>query len=201
MTPRNFIQFFRSPTGALLVFILLLGIVLVVLIGFKPHKKSEPLLPVKTVNDAPQTVSTLESPIQKIQPPAPVVEVKQEVPVVQKETTPEKIAIPSISLFADQAKPKPVKPLTEHYAPFGRLLRCELIVTVDSSSINTPIIGLVTDDLWHNGEQIIAAGTEVHGTAQTDRTRERIASAGNWNLVWQDGKASPMAVRDCEASF
>ncbi len=76
----------------------------------------------------------------------------------------------------------------KNYAPFGRLIPCALIVTVDSSSIQTPIIGLVTEDIYHNGRLIIPAGTEVHGKAQTDRTRERIASGDNWTLVWSSGE-------------
>ena len=86
---------------------------------------------------------------------------------------------------SDEKQPDP---LSENYAPFGRLIQCELVITVDSSSISTPIIGLVTDDVWHNGRLIIPAGTEVHGTAKVDRVRERIASSGNWTLVWQTGE-------------
>jgi hypothetical protein len=37
---------------------------------------------------------------------------------------------------------------------------------------------------------VIPAGTEVHGTAQTDRHRERIASGNNWTLVWQTARNS-----------
>jgi len=35
---------------------------------------------------------------------------------------------------------------------------------------------------------VIPAGTEVHGTAQTDRHRERISSGNSWTLVWQTGE-------------
>lgn len=87
--------------------------------------------------------------------------------------------------------PAPASPdlsLSEDYAPFGRLISCQLVITVDSSSLNTPIVGLVTEDVWHDGRLIIPAGTEVHGTAQPDRMRERIASRGEWTLVWQDGR-------------
>lgn len=59
----------------------------------------------------------------------------------------------------------------------GRLVRCELIVTVDSFSINTPNIGLVSDEVWHNGHPIIPAGPEVHGSAPVDRVLERFACA------------------------
>ena len=94
-----------------------------------------------------------------------------------------------ISLFAEPAPTEPErKPLSKFYAPYGRLIPCELIVTVDSSSIQTPIIALVTDDIYHDGRLIIPAGTEVHGTAQADRKRERIASNGGWTLVWRTGE-------------
>jgi hypothetical protein len=35
---------------------------------------------------------------------------------------------------------------------------------------------------------VIPAGTEVHGTAATDRHRERISSGNSWTLVWQTGE-------------
>jgi len=42
--------------------------------------------------------------------------------------------------------------------------------------------------VYHAGKLVIPAGTEVHGTAQTDRHRERIASGTAWTLVWQTGE-------------
>jgi hypothetical protein len=88
--------------------------------------------------------------------------------------------------------PQPPKSQPKHiganFAPFGRLIPCELVITVDSSSINTPIVGLVTEDVYHHGQLIIPTGTEVHGSATVDRTRERIASNGRWTLVWQNGE-------------
>jgi hypothetical protein len=54
--------------------------------------------------------------------------------------------------------------------------------------MQTPIIGLVTENIYHAGKLVIPAGTEVHGTAQTDRQRERIASSSSWTLVWQSGE-------------
>jgi len=93
-----------------------------------------------------------------------------------------------ISLFADNSVAGPLpKKLSAVYAPFGRLISCETIITVDSSSIETPIIGLITENVYFEGKLIIPAGTEVHGTAQTDHQRERIASGNHWTLVWQDG--------------
>jgi hypothetical protein len=94
-----------------------------------------------------------------------------------------------ISLFADgtagNARPKK---LSAAYAPFGRLIPCETVITVDSSSMETPIVGLVTENIYYGGRLIIPAGTEVHGMAQTDQHRDRIAANTSWTLVWQDGE-------------
>ncbi|HXI73070.1 MAG TPA: TrbI/VirB10 family protein [Verrucomicrobiae bacterium] len=94
-----------------------------------------------------------------------------------------------ISLFADSsvgiAVPKKLSPV---FAPFGRLIPCETVITVDSASIQTPIVGLVTEDVYFGGRLVIPAGTEIHGTAQTDHQRERIASGTSWTFVWQNGE-------------
>ena len=79
-------------------------------------------------------------------------------------------------------------PFLSLYAPAGRMLRCRLVNTVDSANIDTPIVALVTDDLWHDGKLVIPAGTEVHGKASVDRLRERIVASGAWTLVWQTGE-------------
>ena len=77
--------------------------------------------------------------------------------------------------------------LSKIYAPFGRLIPCETVITIESSRLDTPVIGLVTEDVWHNGELVIPAGAEVHGRASLDRARERIAVSGKWVVVWRDG--------------
>jgi hypothetical protein len=93
-----------------------------------------------------------------------------------------------ISLFADSsAGIVTAKKIGPVFAPFGRLIPCETVVTVDSSSIQTPIIGLITENVYFGGKLVIPAGTEIHGTAQTDHQRERIASGNSWTLVWQNG--------------
>ena len=72
------------------------------------------------------------------------------------------------------------------YAPFGRLVKCERVNTVDSSSISTPIIGLVSEDVVWNGKVIVPRRSEVHGTAQIDKVRERIASEGSFTFILND---------------
>jgi hypothetical protein len=117
---------------------------------------------------------------EKVEPtPAP--------PAAKPQGTPQ---LPVLSLIAETPAlaGKEGKKFSADFAPFGRLIPCELVITVDSSSIQTPIVGLVTEDIFHHGQLIIPAGTEVHGSAQVDRARERIASTGRWTLVWQNGQ-------------
>jgi hypothetical protein len=89
--------------------------------------------------------------------------------------------------------------ISEWYLPYGRLLRCELVNTVDSTNIDTPIIGLVIEDIWNGGRVIIPAGTEVHGIAQKSAFRERIGSHREWFLAFRDGRELPISgsVLDC----
>jgi hypothetical protein len=82
--------------------------------------------------------------------------------------------------------------LSENYLPYGRLLKCELVNTVDSINLETPIIGLITEDVWRDGRLIIPAGTEVHGAAKNSPARDRVGSDHEWMLVFQDGKQLPL---------
>jgi Bacterial conjugation TrbI-like protein len=193
MNPRDAISFVKSPTGAFLTFCFFLIVAFFVFRGFHPTQaKSKPLsLQAKAVaaEIQPQTVETVENKgFSPLNPPKPTNEEKPKM-ANEKTTAPKerRIELLPISLYADTAEPV-IKPLSANYAPYGRLIPCELIITVDSSSIRTPIVGLVLEDVYHAGRLIIPAGTEVHGTAQIDRTRERIASGNRWTLVWQTGE-------------
>jgi hypothetical protein len=95
------------------------------------------------------------------------------------------VSLSPLTIFA--ADPQPPKSVSHgpkgDYAPAFRLIKCQLVNTVDSSNTATPIIGLVTEDLWWNGKLIIRANSEVHGVANVDRVRERIASNGEFTFV------------------
>lgn len=93
-----------------------------------------------------------------------------------------------ISLFTSSVTSDAAE-LSKTYAPYGRMIPCETVVTIESSRLDTPVIGLVTEDVWHDGRLIIPAGAEVHGRASLDRSRERIAVAGRWVVVWRDGSS------------
>jgi hypothetical protein len=98
---------------------------------------------------------------------------------------------PPVRIYTGQntgsSKPEEAPPEEPtEYAPYGRLIRCKLVNTVDSATLETPIIGLVENDFFWNGKVLIHRDSEVHGIAQIDKSRERIASEGPWTIVLLD---------------
>ncbi|MGH7977215.1 MAG: TrbI/VirB10 family protein [Limisphaerales bacterium] len=202
MNPRSVINFFKTPAGAFLAFCVILGVIFFAVKRFLPGAtKPAPLVystKAAAADASKQTMQTFQntnfSAVKNL--PTPDMSAATAPTGIPSETTakrgsamaPAKPEILPISLFAETPTTAEQKPLSKNYAPFGRLISCELIVTVDSSSMQTPIVGLVTDDVYFGGRLLIPAGTEIHGRAQTDRTRERIASSGGWTFVWQDGR-------------
>lgn len=74
------------------------------------------------------------------------------------------------------------------FAPRGILIKAALVITVDSSSLQTPVLGLVTEDVYWNQKLILSAGTQVHAQASNGRTRDRIEIKGTFNFIWEDGR-------------
>lgn len=192
MNPHNLITYLRSPTGVFITFVVLLIIAIVFVNGFYDPNKGKPQAvtgptAAESTNKTVQTVQTVQREIVPFKPP--VNRLAGFLPGKQTEArkATEIDGFTPISLYPETPADES-KSLSKFYAPFGRLIPCELIVTIDSSSIQTPIVGLITEDIYHDGRLIIPAGTEVHGTAQADRKRERIASASGWTLVWQTGE-------------
>ena len=198
INPRNAINFFKTPAGAFLLFCVVLAVIFFACKRFLPGAtKPQPLVYSTKAAAAAASKQTMQSFQNTNYSPLP------NLPPSTASLTPDTASQPDAGRQSNHAPPKPEvlpislfaetpqseqKQLSKNYAPYGRLIPCELIVTVDSSGIQTPIIGLVTEDIYHDGRLIIPAGTEVHGKAQTDHSRERIASSGNWTFVWQDGK-------------
>lgn len=83
------------------------------------------------------------------------------------------------------------------FAPFGRLLKCQLVNTVDSvTSRSEPIVALVAQDLDWNGRVIIPAGTEAFGYAKPEPVIDasgvgRLVDSGEWTLVLPAGQGRP----------
>ena len=189
--------FIKSPSGNLAVFagFLLIGGFLVFRSHARDQARAEQMARVaETAPDVGrQSILRDGSPL-KVPPtftPAP----RQETPAnhesrprAARERAAERkppAALP-ISLFTNSASADAAE-LSKTYAPYGRMIPCETVVTIESSHLDTPVIGLVTEDVWHDGRLIIPAGAEVHGRASLDRSRERIAVAGRWVVVWRDG--------------
>jgi len=217
MKPRDFLNFFKTKTGKIVAFGALFAAGMVVFGVLRKHHASTdddvPTAPTGSNAVAkPQVVQSVTRPMQAFHPPAaspgsptpsPAVPFNQAtpdpLPVVPANQTP---TLTPISLFADStAGVPPVKKLGPVFAPFGRLIPCETVVTVDSSSIQTPIIGLVTENVYFGGKLVVPAGTEIHGTAQTDHQRERIASGNNWTFVWQNGLEMPVKAIALDREF
>lgn len=86
-------------------------------------------------------------------------------------------------------RPERVEPPTpERFIPFGTLLKCKLVNTIDSANLETPVIAVLLEDVSQNGKKIIPANTLVHGTARSGRMRDRVTATGAWRFVWQDGR-------------
>ena len=185
---RVWTELFQKPAGRRLLFLLVGGIFLAfVLLRRGPQPK-----PDNTTAAKPATQTKAYSFNEDISPPS------------RAQATPPGASIGQDgSRHTNTEKPPPAIPQTifatkeqaisEFFLPYGRMLRCELVNTVDSTNIDTPIIGLVTEDAWIHGRLIIPAGTEVHGLAQKLAVRERIGSDRRWFLVFQDGRELPVS--------
>lgn len=152
----------------------------------QPLNIPAPLVPANTstranvqTNDAnaPETLSRPRAARQENNPGAPAASsANRKGPAI----------LPISLLAANSGNLAAAEALSANYAPYGRLIPCQTIITLESSKTDTPIIGLVTEDVWHDGRLIIPAGAEVHGRASQDRARERIAASGQWVIVWRD---------------
>ncbi len=182
-------EVFQKPAGRLGLF-LLVGALLLAFVFARSGRKTT--APVNVAVPAQATKATGYSFHEDIPETPPARSVAQAAP------TPSAPARPGSTPKAPPPIPQAIfvtrePSRSEFYLPYGRLLRCELVNTVESTNIDTPIIGLVTEDVWHDGRLVIPAGTEVHGTAQKSAARERIGSERRWMLVFMDGRELPLA--------
>ena len=204
MNPRTFLNFFHTRSGKLTLFACLLtaGLVIYQHMRDKSTNPAEPVavkpLDLDSRTSKPQVIETVQRAMEVFRPPMAKPEPKLRPsiqPTVAKPAPSEPVSakpaetVLPIGLYSETvSQQSEAKTLSADFAPYGRLISCETVITVDSSSIRTPIIGLVTEDVYHAGRLIIPAGTEVHGTAASDRTRERLASGSSWTLEWQPGE-------------
>jgi hypothetical protein len=132
-----------------------------------------------------------ENKIERFRPPPPAAAPSTTTSKTSNGTS-QKVSYPKLVHFYEEPgkrtqAPKEIE-APRVFAPMGTLIPCQLVITVDSSSLETPVVGFVTEDVWHSGQLIAPAGTEVHAFAKRSRVRDRIEVSGTWTFVWQDGR-------------
>jgi len=183
---RKFLTFFKSKTGRVTAFGIVFFIAAAFLTGVLYFRNS-------AATTAPIAAPNLDKTADKSQQPFSWLFDKPDADYANKHPAPpsddslpnKPSTVPGalpISLYHGNDQETEV---SDTYAPYGRMIPCETVITIDSAKIETPIIGFVTEDVWHDDRLIIPAGAEVHGKAQVDPSRERIASDNSWILVWR----------------
>lgn len=130
-------------------------------------------LPRSTVRDIARFVP-LPAPDPAPGAPAPAADLPDSVPAGP--------ALPRLALYA--ADPGPVA-AGRSPAPSGRMIPCETVFPLESNRGETPLVGLVSADVWHEGDLLIPAGAEVHGRARPDPASGRMLADGAWTLSWR----------------
>lgn len=178
-------QFLSTPSGHLLLAAAVVLVSASVLIQQRKHRQIAPLPPAATATPpvGPKTFTRRTVPLKLPDPVAPAVPAS----FVDKLLPPVSPAKPAPVLPLSLAGEKPTAELSAQLlkAPFGRLIPCETVIALQSNRLETPVIGLVTEDVWENGSLLVPRGTEVHAKASLDPSRERIAVTGTWTLVWR----------------
>jgi Bacterial conjugation TrbI-like protein len=202
---RRLLRFFFTGPGALLT-VILIGLSICWLIKSgrdrqeaeaRKHQIERPLGSVKPTDEVDQATAQKEKiladrrliPGSKAEPLGPQ--------VLARPPAPQRPGLPQLVSFYAQVQPTPVpsptaepeRPkLAEIWLPRGTFIPCALVNTVESSHINTPVVGEVIRDVYQNGHLIIPAGATATCWAQPGAVRDRIEVAGKWSLTYPDGK-------------
>lgn len=213
MDARKLITWTKSKTGILILLLVVLGILLLTVSAVRTGDGSSrggqaASGPVEPIGQSVATIKRQDPGMMPDEPspaPTPVVVIARRGVAPLQPAPVQAGIIEPIAIFASIEPPKPApvqgdssgergqgsiqprsdgeKSFSDRFAPYGRSIPCQLLFTVDSSRLETPVIGLVTQDVWWNGELIIPAGSEVHGVAQTDYKMGRIRAEGDWIVV------------------
>lgn len=117
-------------------------------------------------------------------PPPTIVSTQSSSGQQQKKAPP----FPKLVHINNPARPKYEPQAPRVFAPRGLLIKAALVITVDSSSLETPVLALVTEDVYWNRQLIVPAGTQVQAKASQGRTRDRIEVRGSYTFIWADGR-------------
>jgi len=212
------IRFFTTMPGAILP--LIAGLLVVAWFVVEQRKHGTP------VNSGPQREMGQVRPIASVPPERAqqeeVVENRAVVPVqpvvekiAQGSSGPAKVAAEAtpapiqsaVSFYVSAATPTPT-PVPERktppkiWLPRGIFIPCSLVNTVDSSHMDTPVVGEVIRDVWQRNlgasHLIIPAGTLVNCFATAGRVRDRIEVKGTWSLTFPDGLEYELEAVACD---
>jgi hypothetical protein len=208
---RSILRFFTRGTGVILLFIVV-GLAVATYVIQQREKAGQSSVNTGVTRDLGQ-VKPAPSVSESVAPQTETIERRDlnvVSPVVQQGPTPipllptptptpaPKAKLPKLVAFFTSASPPPPVPQPtvirrpSVWLPRGTLIPCVLVITVESSHIDTPVLGEVTQDVWarNNGEShlIIPAGTLVNCFASSGATRDRIEVRGTWVLTFKDNK-------------
>jgi hypothetical protein len=209
---RRFLRFFTTGPGAILVVIAVVVTVAWYIYRGQQKERAEAnkrqvqraLGQVKPSASVDQSQASKEVILSRktLNPPL-ASEAPTPMPVSFPASTPsQRMALPTLVSFYSQvaatpspsptpeAPPEPKAPLV--WLPPSIFIPCALVNTVESSHINTPVVGEVTRDVIQNNDGvshvIVPAGTIVSCFAQSGAVRDRIEVAGVWLFVFPDGR-------------
>jgi hypothetical protein len=179
------LQFWQSTWGHAALAAAVLTVGAIVALNHRKETRAAASLPAAPTAAVATTPKVYTREMRRLELPAAPTRTETSAPTMRTAAPVEAITVPRpapLQLFAAAAKsPVVINPS----APFGRLIPCRTVIALESNRLDTPVIGLVAEDVWHAGQLIIPAGAEVHGRAALDRTRERIAATGQWTIVWR----------------
>jgi hypothetical protein len=147
--------------------------------GLRPAPNLPPAKPAPAV----PLPKVMKRDVARFMKPAPATVLT--VPAPDLPPPPPKLPVRELPLAVFNAATSPGDSAPAPYAPSGRLIPCETVIALESNRLETPIIGLVTENVWHAGQIVVPAGAEVHGRAVLDRARERLAAQSAWRIVWR----------------
>jgi Bacterial conjugation TrbI-like protein len=202
---RRVIRFFLFGPGAILVVIgIIIGVAGIIHEGqekqrleVEKHQVQRPLGQVKPSDAVDKSTAPKEVVLsdRRLNPPA-----KPEQPTQTQTVSlpPRQLAqpLPSLVSFyaqvciaAPSATPAPAESKDPRaWLPPSIFIPCALVNTVESSHINTPVVGEVLHDVYQNGHLIVPAGAIASSFAQSGAVRDRIEVAGVWIIVHPDGR-------------
>lgn len=169
-------RFLLSRDGVILMMV----IVVIVAVGFLKNEAPEPPIPLPLVSEIKDDFNTTTGTYEELhrrsvqQLPTPA----SPPPTPSK---PQPITPPAQPVLFSREVPEPTSTPTRNFV-YGTILRCQLITGIQSASVQAPIIAKLTHTV-HGLGITLPAGTELHGTSQSSRLRDRIQTASEWIIV------------------